>query len=71
MGFARKARWSDWFREMFLRQGLFSLRPMTVSDSERETDAAPLTEAKDIIRLNLDPESTRDPLPPESRTNQS
>jgi hypothetical protein len=58
MAFARKASWRDWFREMFLRQGLFSVRPMPITRAEDALSTVTADRPKDITRLNLDAEST-------------
>ena len=46
MAFARKASWLDWFREMFLQQGLFSLRPVPTTRAEDAQSAATAARAQ-------------------------
>jgi hypothetical protein len=50
----RVRTWRELFAEMFLRGGLFSLRPLPKTDAERELESEqvkPLPE--DATRLNL------------------
>lgn len=60
MAFARKVSWRDWLREMFLQQGLFSLRRMPTTRAEDAEFAAKTRHQGDdpeATRLNLEPES--------------
>jgi hypothetical protein len=53
MAFTRKRSFRDWFQEMFVRQGYFSLRCLPTNAAEREL-AEKATPPKDLTRLNLD-----------------
>jgi hypothetical protein len=58
MPFARKRSWRDWFQEAFVRQGMFSTRPMpTTRAEEAEAAAANKGQHQETTRLNLDSES--------------
>jgi len=58
MAFTRKVGWRDWFHEMFVRQGLFSLRSMPTNRAENAEAASKTRQEKDLTRLHLDSEST-------------
>jgi hypothetical protein len=58
MGFALKRSWRDWFREAFIRQGLFSLRLLPENRAEAELKAEK-SEAPGITRLELDDRSNK------------
>ena len=58
MAFARKVSWRDWFREIFVEQGLFSLRPMPTTRAEEAESRANSSQAHEITRLDLDTKST-------------
>ena len=58
MAFTRKLGWRDWFHEMFVRQGLFSLRPMPTNRAENAESASKSRQEKDLTRLYLDSNST-------------
>jgi hypothetical protein len=51
MAFAPKRNWRDWFREMFVRQGLFSLRPVPRNEAERALETS--AQRPPVTRLNL------------------
>ncbi len=59
MAFARKRGWRDWFQEVFIRQGLFSLRPLPANEAEAREQEDTKAPEEDITRLNLD--SPQDP----------
>jgi hypothetical protein len=61
MIFSRKRGWRDWFREAFVRQGLFSMRPVPLSLAEKGESAENVVKKKDMTRLNLDSDSTLKP----------
>jgi hypothetical protein len=60
MAFVRKRVWRDWFREMFITQGLFSLRPLPVNRAEQDESDARETQETVSTRLDLksDPEGS-------------
>ena len=57
MAFTRKRSWKDWFQEAFLRQGMFSMRPMPTTRAEMDAAQKQGPQDKEITRLNLDSES--------------
>ena len=61
MIFNRKRGWRDWFREAFVRQGLFSMRPLPLSRAEQGESAEKVGKKEDMTRLNLDSDSTPKP----------
>ncbi len=58
MTFARKPGWRDWFREAFIRQGLFSMRPLPVSQAEERESMEAVRNDENMTRLNLDSDSS-------------
>lgn len=58
MTFSRKRGWRDWFREVFVRQGLFSMRPIPISRAEESESAEKVPKEEGMTRLNLDSDST-------------
>ena len=58
MTFNRKRGWRDWFREAFVRHGLFSMRPVPLSRAEESESAEKVRKEEDMIRLNLESNST-------------
>jgi hypothetical protein len=57
MAFTRKLGWRDWFHEMFVRQGLFSLRSMPTNRAEDAESTAKSRRDEDLTRLPLDSKS--------------
>ncbi len=53
MSFALKRSWRDWCREAFIRQGLFSLRPLPENHAEAERDGEK-RRTRETIRLELE-----------------
>ncbi len=52
---ARVRTWREWFREMFLRGGYFSIRPLPTTQAERDLASERKTRLpKDATRLNLE-----------------
>ena len=54
MPFNRTVGWREWFRQVFLRQGLFSLPNMPRTQAEEELAAEKKPLPKDMTRLNID-----------------
>ena len=50
----RVRTWREWLFETFGRGGYFSLRPMPMTDAEREQQAEKATPPSDVTQLNLD-----------------
>jgi hypothetical protein len=61
MTFSRKRGRRDWFREAFVRQGLFSMRPIPISRAEKGESGQKVREEEGMTRLNLDSDSTPRP----------
>ncbi len=62
----RVRSWDDWFHEVFLRGGLFSLRRMPKTAAEVNLEAAALAPPRGLTRLNLavpDATQRREPEP--------
>lgn len=49
----RVRTWGDWFWEVFMRGGLFSLRRMPTSSAERELEAERVSSPRDLTKLHL------------------
>jgi hypothetical protein len=56
----RVRTWRAWLFETFGRGGYFSLRPLPLSDAERQQQQAESQPPPaDMTRLNIDPEPTK------------
>jgi len=55
----RVRTWGDWFYEVFMRGGLFSLRRLPISHAERQEEAErKVMPPENITKLNLNSDSS-------------
>jgi hypothetical protein len=59
----RISTWREFIFEFFGRAGLFSLRPMPMTEAEREEAARDVAPPKGITRLNLDSAKAKNDSP--------
>ena len=57
----RVRTWREWLFETFGRGGYFSLRPMPMTEAERQQQAENAAPPKDVTRLNLDVDPPKRP----------
>ena len=57
----RVRTWREWLFETFGRGGYFSLRPLPLTEAERQQLAENAAPQKDVTRLNLDADPPKRP----------